>query len=63
MAVEPFPIRDAAGGILNETIRLSFESLRSRFVRVTAVSIGTCPEGHAGAGEKAWLFADEIAVR
>jgi arylsulfatase A-like enzyme len=33
-----------------------------RFVRVIGRNIGICPEWHAGAGNKAWLFADEIAV-
>lgn len=33
-----------------------------RFVRVHARNIGVCPEGHPGAGNSAWLFADEIIV-
>lgn len=32
-------------------------------VRIAAKNIGVCPPGHAGAGSKAWLFADEIAVK
>ena len=35
---------------------------RARFVRLTARSVGTCPAWHPGAGEKAWIFADEIEV-
>jgi hexosaminidase len=35
---------------------------KARFVRVHALNIGVCPEGHPGAGDKAWLFADEIVV-
>ncbi len=35
---------------------------KARFVRVQARNIGVCPEGHPGAGNKAWLFADEIIV-
>ncbi len=35
----------------------------ARFVRVTAKNIGICPDWHAGAGGKAWIFADEITVR
>jgi hexosaminidase len=58
-----FPVRDEAGGALTETVRPAIENVRARFVRVTAASIKTCPEGHAGAGEKAWLFSDEIVVR
>jgi len=35
---------------------------KGRFVRVHARNIGVCPEGHPGAGNKAWLFADEIII-
>jgi len=33
-----------------------------RYIRVRAKSIGACPSWHAGAGEKAWLFVDEIVI-
>lgn len=33
-----------------------------RYVRVTARNLGTCPEGHAGAGQGAHLFVSEIVV-
>ena len=35
---------------------------RARYVRVTAKNIGVCPAWHKGAGEKAWIFADEIVI-
>ncbi|MBZ0198529.1 MAG: family 20 glycosylhydrolase [Ignavibacteriaceae bacterium] len=38
------------------------KSVETRYIKVVARSIGVCPEGHAGAGKKAWLFADEIVV-
>jgi predicted alpha-1,2-mannosidase len=34
----------------------------ARFVRIHARNIGLCPDWHKGAGEKAWLFADEITL-
>jgi predicted alpha-1,2-mannosidase len=34
----------------------------ARFIRIRAVNRGTCPEWHVGAGEKAWIFVDEISV-
>ena len=34
----------------------------SRYVRVWAKNIAVCPPWHAGAGGKAWIFADEIIV-
>jgi len=43
-----------------------FESGRAagsaRFVRITAKNAGVCPPWHKGAGEKAWIFADEIVI-
>jgi hexosaminidase len=35
---------------------------KARFVRVQARTLGVCPDGHPGAGNKAWLFTDEIIV-
>ncbi len=35
----------------------------TRFVRVRAENIGTCPAWHPGSGGKSWIFADEIVVR
>jgi hypothetical protein len=34
----------------------------ARYIRVVARNIGRCPPWHAGAGDKAWLFVDEIVV-
>ena len=38
------------------------KDVRARFVKISAKNIGVCPPWHAGAGEKAWLFVDEIMV-
>lgn len=35
---------------------------RTRFIKVRAASRITCPDWHVGAGEKAWIFIDEITV-
>jgi hexosaminidase len=36
---------------------------RARYVKVRAENAGPLPAWHPGAGEKAWVFVDEIAVR
>jgi hexosaminidase len=43
---------------------LAFPNVTSpkRFLKVFAKNIGKCPVGHAGAGQAAWLFADELIV-
>jgi predicted alpha-1,2-mannosidase len=33
-----------------------------RYVRIRAVNRGVCPQWHVGAGDKAWIFVDEIIV-
>jgi arylsulfatase A-like enzyme len=35
----------------------------SRFVKIQVEGIGTIPEGHEGAGNKAWVFVDEIIIK
>jgi hexosaminidase len=50
----------AEGGISN--IIKEFEDMKTRFLRIRVKNIGTCPKGHQGAGEKAWLFVDEIII-
>lgn len=37
--------------------------ISARYIRVKAINIGVCPPWHKGAGEKAWLFCDEISVK
>jgi hypothetical protein len=39
------------------------ENLETRYIRIMAKNIGTCPDWHPGAGGKAWIFADEIVIR
>ena len=34
----------------------------ARYVKMMAKTIGTCPEGHVGAGQKAWIFCDEFVI-
>jgi hypothetical protein len=35
---------------------------KCRFVRVHAINRGVCPAWHPGAGDKAWIFTDEITI-
>ena len=35
---------------------------KGRYIKVKAVNRGICPPWHVGAGDKAWLFVDEISV-
>ena len=35
---------------------------KGRYVKIRAVNRGVCPEWHVGAGDKAWIFVDEITI-
>ena len=41
---------------------LEFEKTKARYVRITAISMKTCPEWHRGYGQPAWIFTDEIIL-
>lgn len=41
----------------------TLDSTEARYVRVYAKNVGKCPDWHVAAGNKAWLFIDEITVR
>jgi alpha-L-fucosidase len=38
------------------------QNISGRYIQIKAKNIGVCPQWHKGAGDKAWLFADEITV-
>ncbi|MFO7446443.1 MAG: family 20 glycosylhydrolase [Ignavibacteriaceae bacterium] len=39
-----------------------FSSLKARYIKIKAENIKTIPDWHPGAGNKAWMFIDEIVV-
>jgi hexosaminidase len=46
----------------NGSIKLSFAPVSTRYLKVIAKNLGIIPESMRGAGNKAWLFVDEIEV-
>jgi hypothetical protein len=40
----------------------SIPSVKTRYIKVFAKSVRTCPEWHIGHGGKAWVFVDEVLV-
>jgi hexosaminidase len=45
------------------TMAMAFRKSFTRFVKVVVTNWGIIPAGNPGAGNKAWLFVDEIEVR
>ena len=56
------PFATMESGVFRHAFVQDLEAVSARYVRVRAYNIGVCPPGHRGAGEPAWLFADEIIV-
>ena len=50
------------GSITDELVVKNIDQ-GARYVKLIAQNIGTCPGWHPGAGEKAWLFVDEVLVK
>jgi len=40
----------------------SFSPIITRYIKIVAQNLAKCPKGHAGAGQAAWMFIDEIAI-
>ncbi|MEN8153094.1 MAG: sulfatase/phosphatase domain-containing protein [Acidobacteriota bacterium] len=49
--------------VLRKEFELKTEGICARYLKIHAKNIGFCPNWHKGAGEKGWLFADEIIVK
>jgi hexosaminidase len=49
-------------GPLKETLRIETPGRSARYIQVRASNLGRLPDGHPAAGQKAWLFVDEIMI-
>ena len=45
-----------------DLLKFSLPPTAARYIKVLIKNAGTIPAGNAGAGNKAWLFVDEIEV-
>ncbi len=52
---------EGSKGVVNATVKRKVGGVRR--VKIIARNQGVCPEWHSGAGQPAWLFADEIIIR
>ena len=46
----------------NGNLAISFPEIKTRYVKVKINNLGIIPKGKEGAGNKAWLFVDEISI-
>ena len=49
-------------GPFKQSLRLEGLDLRARYLEVRASNTRVIPAGHPAAGQKAWLFVDEVMV-
>jgi len=61
-AVVPNVLPHRQGGSIKKEFTARIYTTRARYVKVHAKNTGICPPWHKGAGEKAWIFADEISI-
>jgi predicted alpha-1,2-mannosidase len=52
----------ADSGLILQDFTIDFSEKSTRFVRISAESLGKCPAFHKGAGSDSWIFSDEILV-
>lgn len=48
--------------ITTQDFTAEFNNAKARYIKVFAENIKRCPDWHPGAGDKTWLFIDEIVV-
>lgn len=49
-------------GSFTETFAHRGTPEKTRYIRIVAKNTGVCPDWHPGAGEKSWIFTDEITI-
>ncbi|WP_299823739.1 glycoside hydrolase family 20 protein [uncultured Pontibacter sp.] len=56
------PDPTAQEGILTREFGAAIPATKARFVKIKAVNVGVSPKKYPSAGQKTWLFADELKV-
>ena len=59
-------VQEMPAGYREASIRnlvIDFYATSARFIRLHVTSIKECPEWHDGAGNKAWVFLDEVLIK
>ncbi len=57
------PIADNDGRVIVHDFTLTFKPAKTRYLKVVGKNRGNCPAWHKGAGNAAWIFADEIEIK
>ena len=49
-------------GAFETTLTVDINDHPARYVKIKSLNTQVCPAGHPGAGQPAWIFADEVMV-
>lgn len=49
-------------GSIIKNLEAAFAPRNARYIKIQAYSLKTCPSWHKGAGNKCWIFADEVII-
>ena len=50
-------------GTVIRDFKVKTGNTKARYIRIHALNRGICPSWHPGAGEKAWIFVDEVGIK
>jgi hypothetical protein len=50
-------------GAFIQNFSILADSIKARYIKVTAESLKTCPGWHIGSGKNSWIFTDEIVIK
>ncbi len=56
-------VDERANGTIIRDFTAKLDGKHARYIKVQAVNRGNCPAWHPGAGNKAWIFVDEISIK
>jgi hypothetical protein len=54
---------DNKTGAFIQAFSIPADNIRTRYIRVRAEALKTCPGWHIGAGKESWIFTDEIVIK
>jgi len=53
-------VDERADGVVVQDLKVTFATRSARYVRVRGVAPVMCPDWHKGAGNRSFIFADEV---
>jgi predicted alpha-1,2-mannosidase len=58
----PNTVDETTSGSVVSTFKIKLKPTSARYIKIVAQNRGVCPEWHPGAGNRCWIFADEIHI-